>query len=120
MEVLQWYADPVRSATLTFAQTASIASLLPRYGVSTASPERYILGRLRRDPALQVMERIQEQGTVEPPTVDVPVLMQRQFQQSQVVREPGGASDPVHRHSAELSICDAEMGTHSVTCAENQ
>ena len=41
-----------------------------------------ILGRLWRDPMLQVMWRIQEHGTVEPPVVDVLVLMQRQFSSS--------------------------------------
>ena len=37
-----------------------------------------------------------------------------------VVREPGGASDPVHRRSAGHASCDSEMGTHSANCAENR
>ena len=40
MEVMRWFANPVRSATLALAQAASIARLLPRCGVSTASPGR--------------------------------------------------------------------------------
>ena len=38
----------------------------------------------------------------------------------QAVREPGGASDPVHRQRVGHSSCYAEVGTHSANCAEDR
>ena len=45
--------------------------------------------------------------------VDVPVTMQLEYQQSKLVREPGGASVSVHRQTAGHSSCDTEKGTCS-------
>ena len=45
---------------------------------------------------------------------------QRQAPAVQVVRERGGAPDPVHRLSAGHSSCDGETFTHSANCAEDR
>ena len=67
---------------------------------------------------LQVVERNQEQGTVDPPGFDVLVVMQRQFQLFFlfVVEVPQiQLTDRVLACS-----CTTEMGTHSENCAENR
>ena len=111
MEVMRWFCGPVRCAALTWAERLHCLADASVWGVPPAQGGKEILGRMKRDPVLQVMERIQEQGTVEPSVVDVRVLMQQQFQQFFVWQIQ--FTDTVFACS-----CATETGTHRARCAE--
>ena len=73
MQVMAWFAAPVRAATLTWAERRSIASLMPRYRVPEAGAGEIV--------AAVVL------------AVDVPVIMQLEYQQSKL-ENLEGAPDP--------------------------
>ena len=60
MEVMRWFCDPVRCATLTWAERLHCLADASVWGVPLAQGGKEILGRMKQDPVLQVMQRIQE------------------------------------------------------------
>ena len=102
VQVMAWFAAPVRSATLTWAEMRFIASLMPRYWMPEACAGATDPGADRGGGGSGGWRPCDHAARV--PAVQV--------------REPGGASVPVHRQSAGDSSCDLKRVSAVQNCSE--